>query len=330
VFGFVSLTNPNTFPVNADEDLLDLGSWPPELDRDAVEPALLAFAEVAGEAVDYELVIVSDFEGQVRARLEPEEAAAYFQDRGDYGTAMAKTLPQADGRVVVVFDVRLFARGAAHAVEATFRHEALHVVLLGNGENTFDSRASLAGRSGLSPELVAMAGIAVEEFRVQLVVYERFPDDPWGSFQALCAASHNAINRAAVEYYWDPGKDVQAFRTAVLTAFAAMSTQVGYVAAQLQVGGLPTPSLEDGRLDERMLGEPWKQVIARLRELASAEERVERGELEGAVLAVAGLLAEWLRQIGFKDEPLEDGTLFFHVFEHEDWVRHGVVGKELG
>jgi hypothetical protein len=101
-----------------------------------------------------------------------------------------------------------------------------------------------------------MAGIAVEEFRVQLVVYERSPDDPWGSFQALCAASHDAIHRAAVDYYWDPGKDVQAFRTVVPRAFEAMSTQVGYAAAQLQVSGLPTPSLEDGRLDERMLGEP--------------------------------------------------------------------------
>lgn len=119
--------------------------------------------------MDYELVIASDFEGEVKSAFEPEEAEAYFQDRGDYGIAMAKTLPQADGRVVVVFDVRLFAQGAAHPVEATFRHEALHVVLLGNGENTFDSRASLAGRSGLAPELVAMAGIAVEEFRVQLV-----------------------------------------------------------------------------------------------------------------------------------------------------------------
>lgn len=290
----------------------------------------MAFAEVAGEAVDYELVITSDFEGQVRAHLEAEEAAAYFQDRGDYGTAMAKTLPQADGRAVVVFDVRLFARGAAHPVEATFRHEALHVVLLGNGENTFDSRASLAGRSGLAPELVAMAGIAIEEFRVQLAVHERFPDDPWGSFQTLCAASHDAIHRAAVDYYWDPVKDVQAFRTAVLTAFAAMSTQVGYVAAQMQVGGLPTPSLEDGRLDERMLGEPWKQVIARLQELPSAEERIERDELEKAVLTVAGLLDEWLIQIGFKDEPLEDGTIFFHVFEHEDWVQRGVVGEGFG
>jgi len=152
----------------------------------------------------------------------------------------------------------------------------------------------------------------------------------FGSFQALCAASHDAIHRAAVDYYSDPGKDVQAFRTAVLTAFAAMSTQIGYVAAQLQISGLPTPSLDDGRLDERMLGEAWKQVIARLRELPSAEKRVERDELEGAVLAAAGLLAEWLGQIGFKDEPLEDGTLFFHVFEHEDWVQRGVVGEELG
>jgi hypothetical protein len=313
--------------MDAEEDPLGLNLWPPELDRDAVGPALQAFAEIVGDAEDYELIITSDFEEQVRERMEPELAAAFHQDRGAYGKAMAKTLREHDGRVVVVLDVRLFARDAAHPAEATFRHEALHVLLIGNGENTFDSRASLAERTDLSPELVAMAGIAVEEYRVQLAVYDRFPHDPCGSFQGLCATSHDAIHEAAVEYCSDPSKDVQPFRVAVLAAFGAMSTQAGYVAAQLQVGGLPTPVLDDDRLDERMLGEPFKQVIASLRELPPADERVERGELEAAVLRVAGLLAEWLRHIGFEDEPLDDdGGLFFHVYEHEDWVRRGTVG----
>lgn len=281
--------------MDAEEDPLGLDSWPPELDRDAVGPALRAFAEVVGDTEDYELIITSDFEEQVRERMEPELAAAFYQDRGAYGKAMAKTLREHDGRVVVVFDVQLFARDVAHPAEATFRHEALHVVLIGNGENTFDSRASLAERSELSPELVATAGIAVEEYRVQLAVYGHCPNDPWGSFHALCAAGHDAIHRAAVAYFWDPGKDVQQFRTAVMTAFAAMSTQAGYVAAQLQVGGLPTPGLDDARLDERMLGEPFRQVIASLHELPAADEGVERGELERAVLRVAGWLGEWLR-----------------------------------
>ena len=166
--------------MDAEGDPLDLESWPPELDRDAVGPALQAFAEAVGDDVECELVITSDFEGQVRDRMEPEIAAAYFQDRGDYGTAMAKTLRAADGRVSVVFDVRLFARGAAHPVPATFRHEALHVLLGREGESTFDSRGSLAERCELSPELVAMAGVAVEEYRVQLATYYRFPDNPWG------------------------------------------------------------------------------------------------------------------------------------------------------
>ena len=151
--------------MDAEEDPLGLDSWPPELDRDAVGPALRAFAEVVGDTEDYELIITSDFEEQVRERMEPELAAAFYQDRGAYGKAMAKTLREHDGRVVVVFDVQLFARDVAHPAEATFRHEALHVVLIGNGENTFDSRASLAERSELSPELVAMAGIAVEEYQ---------------------------------------------------------------------------------------------------------------------------------------------------------------------
>jgi hypothetical protein len=313
--------------MDPEDDPPNLDAWPPELDRDAVGPALRAFAEVVGEGgEDYELIITSDFDGQVRLRMEPEHAAVYFQERGAYGTAMGKTLPLPDGRVAVIFDVRLFRRDVAHAAEATFRHEALHVLLIGNGENTFDSRGSLAAHSNVSPELIAMAGIAVEEYRVQRAVYERHPHDSWPSFEALCTASHDAIHDAATDYYWDPVKDVQAFRNVVMTAFAAMSTYAAYVAAQLQVGGLPTPELEEAPLDKRMLGEPFRRAIERLRELPSAEERVRRDDLEAAVVDVAGLLAGWLRQIGFEDEVRADGTLFFHVHEHGDWVRRERVG----
>lgn len=110
--------------MDAEGDPLDLKSWPPKLDRNAVGPALRAFAE-----------------GRVHDRMEPEIAAAYFQDRGNYGTAMAKTLQAADGRVSFVFDVRLFAPGAAHRVPATFRYGALHVLLGREDESTFDSSA---------------------------------------------------------------------------------------------------------------------------------------------------------------------------------------------
>ncbi len=308
---------------------MGIESWPDTLDREAVWPALAAFVEVVGDNADYELIITSDFENQVKARLEPGYAEVFTQDRGAYGTAMAKTLRQDDGRSVVVFDVRLFAKGAAPP-DAMFRHEALHVLLNRSAENAFDSRNALAGRSAVDPDLVAMAGIAAEEYRVQRAVYERYPDDPWASFEALCEAGHNAINRAAVDYYWDPLKDVELVRNAVMTAFSAMTTQAGYVAAQFEVAALPTPSLTNRALHERMLSKPWDAVVTELRKLPGADQRISRPELDTSILRIAALLDDWLEQLGFRTEVLDDGTLFFHVYEHEDWVRRGPVRTEPG
>ena len=172
-----------------------------------------------------------------------------------------------------------------------------------------------------------MAGIAAEEYRVQRAVYERFPDDPWGSFPSLCVAGHNAIHEAAVNYYWDPTKNGQPVMETVMRAFSAMTTQAGYVAAQLEVAGRPTPSLDDPELNERMLGNQWRQVITDLRKLPPADERIDRDELETAVLRVAAGLVRWLNHMGFGAELLDNGSTYFHVYEHEDWVRRGPANK---
>jgi hypothetical protein len=309
-----------------DEDPLGLGDWPDELDRDAVLPAMEAFIEVVGDTDDCELVITSDFENQVKARLAPALAEAFAQNRGDYGTAMAKTLRH-DGRKVVVFDVRLFARGAPPP-EATFRHEAFHVLLDRSGESVWDSYSLLVSQSDVFPDLVGMASIAAEEYRIQRAVYDRFPDDPWGSFEALCEAGHNKIHEAAVAYYWDPAKDVQPVMSSVMQAFSAMTTQAGYIAAQLEEANRATPKLGNADLHERMLGEEWHTVVAELRKLPPADQRVDREELERAILRIAARFEKWLEQMGFRAEVLDEGNTFFRVYEHEDWVRRGPVQSD--
>ena len=134
--------------VSCEEDPLGLASWPNELHRDAVGPALEAFAEVVGDIrglrPDHHLGLRERGEGS----LESPFAEAFKQDRGDYGTAMAKTIRSRDCRSVVVFDVRLFTKGAPPA-DRMFRHEALHVLLNRSSENTFDSRAVLAARTSI-------------------------------------------------------------------------------------------------------------------------------------------------------------------------------------
>jgi hypothetical protein len=282
---------------------------------------------VLGDDGDNELFISSSFESEVKDRLDPAHAAVFTQDRGDYGTVMAKTLPRSDGTSVVIFDVRLFLKGLPPP-EAMFRHEAFHVLLHGCGESTNESRTQLSATADIHPDLVGMAGIAAEEYRVQRATYERFPDDPWGNFEALCVAAHNQIQDAAVSYAWDPFKDVGPIHTSVMQAFAALTTQAGYIAAQLDSSDQNTPAVGNDALHERMLGPAWDAVIHELRKLPPADRRVGRSELDVAVLAVAERFVEWFAQIGFRVELLGDGSTFFHVYEHEDWVMRDAIGTD--
>ncbi len=114
-----------------------------------------------------------------------------------------------------------------------------------------------------------------------------------------------------------------------MRAFSAMTTQAGYIAAQLEVADRATPSLRDAELHARMLGDTWYAVVAELRKLPPADERVGRDQLEQAILRIAVILDRWMEQVGFRAEVLDDGSLFFHVYEHEDCVRRGRVLPEV-
>jgi len=297
------------------DDELDLSNWPDVLDRDAVVPCLAAFAAVVGEMDDVSITMTSDFENQVKAHLEPDWAAVFTQDRGPYGRCMAKTIPVDDGDQVVVFDVSLFLRGLPHP-ERTFRHEALHVVVNRRGEALFNSRDAISNRHGIYPDLVVMAGIAADEYRVERALPSG-SEDPWCSFVVLCAASHNAIHEAAVCYFRD--HDTAAMESTVMRAFSALTVQSAYVAARVDQDAVPMPVLSDENLGKRMLGDAWSRVIAALRRLPPANVETSRQELESTQDAIARGMDEWLEGIGFGLEVLSDGH-YFHVYEHRDWV----------
>jgi hypothetical protein len=298
--------------------------WPDELDRDAAVDAMMAFYVVLGGYTDeVELIITSDFEEQVKAHLEPAWAAVFTQDRGPYGRCMAKTMLKPDGRQVVVADVHLFLKDAPSAVPV-FRHEALHALLHSRGESTNRSRETIADHDGIHPDLVAMAGIAAEEYRVERCVNpER--DELWSAFETLCGAAHDAIHQAAIAYYFD--HDVQAIWDAVMSAFGPLTVQAAYVAAWIDTDNADIPRLQHGALDRRMLGASWPQMITALRTLPDAETEIDRTALDTMVIAIAHQFVSWLDAIGFACEQLPDGQLYFHVHEHEDWTTRVAVGK---
>jgi hypothetical protein len=310
----------------ADEDIyeqLGLSDWPDVLDRDAAINAIAAFYEVLGDTEDVDLSITSDFEDQVKAHLEPAWAAVFTQDRGPYGRCMAKTITKNDGRQIVIVDVHLFLTGAP-SPEPTFRHEALHVLIHLRGESLNRSRETITDFQGVHPDLVAMAGIAAEEYRVERTVNPA-RDDLWPSFEALCVAGHDAIHKAAIAYFYE--HDVQAIWDTVMNAFSPLTVQAAYVAAWIDAERLQIPRLENDALDERMLGDAWRDVITAFRALPAADVETERNALNAIVIEIAHRLDDWLAQIGFACEQLPDGELYFRVHEHEDWTTRGAVGQ---
>jgi hypothetical protein len=239
---------------------------------------------------------------------------------------MAKTMTTPEGGQVVVADVHLFLKGAPDPV-STFRHEALHVVLAQRDESLSRSRETILDRDGLHPDLVALAGIVAEEYRVERAVPPR-AELLWAGFEALTVAAHNAIRTAAVAYFYD--HDVPAIWETVMRAFSPMTVQAAYIAAWLDAGQLPTPSLARPILADRMLGVAWPGVLAALRTLPDATIPANREALDTAVVNLAHRLDEWLEEIGFGCEQLDDGQLYFHVYEHEEWATRAFIDESPG
>jgi hypothetical protein len=308
----------------SDDDIyeeLGLSEWPDVLDREAAVESIAAFYEIVGHRKDVGLTITSEFENEVQAHLEPAWAAAFMQDRGPYGRCMAKTMTKDDGSQVVIVDVHLFLKGAPSPVP-TLRHEALHVVMHDRGESLNGSRDTIADRDGVHPDVVALAGIAAEEYRVERAVRPPW-DGLWSSFENLCAAGHNAIHKAALAYFYD--HDVEAIWDSVMRAFSPITVQTAYVAACIDSADLQTPCLDNSALDARMLGGAWRKVISAFLKLPAADVEASREEIETTVIEIAHRFDDWLRVIGFGCEQLDDGRLYFHVYEHENWVTRGIV-----
>lgn len=309
-----------------DDDPLGLEDWPEELDPDDAYASLKAFWSVLQDDSDCEVVITSNLDDEVRAEL-PEELSIHFaRDRGDYGRVAGKTIAREDGTYVVIVDAQAFRRDTPSA-ESLLRHEAHHVVLHRRQEATVRSYTRLTDKTDLHPEFLAMAGLAVEEFRVQRAVYPDFPDDPWSAFEAMCVASHDRIRTSALKLFFDPFKNIAPVKDTVMAAFTALTTQTAYIAAQLVTEARATPALKDVDLDRRLLGEPWRAVVSSLRALPPADERMSEKPLLASVLDIAAAVDVWLKHAGFS-ESVRDNATHFGIHEHKAWCLREPLSRE--
>lgn len=253
-----------------------------------------------------DLVVSGDFVQSIRDRMDdPMEATAYTTQRGA-GTVAAKTMPnKSDGRVAIVMPagfMLLDDEGAVDLRRRTLVHEFAHVAIYQAGEASNGCRQRLAGGTVAQADLVALAGIAVEEFRAELSVYEAGWQAEDQNIEDDVASAQDAFRSAA--------EMVRAsdYGGALGTAFNALNIlcqRLAYVAASLvhRCG-------REG-LDE-ILGDSPSQVFLRaLIQAPSGSKRTQRDHLDGVINAVAGSVRELLLEVGFDYRDTADQGPWF-------------------
>lgn len=297
---------------------------PDEIDADLFQRCVEIFRETAGTTRPVKITLTSDFLGQVQAALpDPEEAERYTVERLT-GEAGAKVIDQPDGSVIVVVNVGHVLKGSdVELAEATFLHEALHVLLKNMNETTHSSRLDGLEAEGVSEHFVAIAGVTAEEVRVEKVVRARYPhsDEPSLKRDFLgdqAVAFYDRARVASMKYQRD--RDVQSLMQNVISGFSDLATSCGYLAADLLASDSKLDDLEFSEaLHFLVLGERWQEVMATLMTIPPATERLRKGALDSYVRTLAGQLEAWLIEIGFKLEDTSDGYGFW-ISSPEQWA----------
>lgn len=265
------------------------------------------------------ITLTSEFTRVVRETIEDEAyAAAYEQDR-PMAFALAKTIERSDGTIRLIVFADLFLDSLPYGdPESTFVHEALHVNTMERGETLFDLRLRLAEQSlPVHENLVAAAGVAAEEYRVERVLWAQgWHEESWhlAGIDRLAKIFYNEVRTACRRYQCD--LDVLAVAKSTLEAFHALTTSSAYIAAELDETGRGPLDLKldlEDDLDGLVLGSEWRNVLAQLQRLPPADVTTPRDQLDAIALEIACSLAVWLEAIGFKIEQLGPDESHFEI-----------------
>jgi hypothetical protein len=291
-----------------------LDDLPDEFDRAALVRCIQVFNEIIEKPERVRTTVTSEFVDAVRMVHEDKEYAdAYEQDR-PLGFAMAKTIVQSDGSVDLIVDSRVFhADTPAGVPEELFEHEAHHVAISERGETLSDVRIRHQGASfPVYSDLIAMAGVACEEFRIEGLLRRKRQSPSGGhlsGFEKQARTFYREGRDACQAYQRD--LDVEAVARAVLDAFHGLATSSAYVAAELLAAGKDAADLEFSEaIDAVVLGERWRDVLVALQQLPLADIATDRAELDEHAFQVAERLSQWLKHIGFTVEAVDEGTDF--------------------
>lgn len=262
------------------------------------------------------VILSADFAATVRARTtDPIEKATYGTDRG-FGEVGAKTL-QDGNQSVIVFQAPYLAGPRVEADgervrDALIAHESHHVTLQQRGETLSDIRVrhDLSGDTAAGLFL-ALAGIAAEEYRVDLALFEEglgWAPSQTDSLGESLPVLRDAFLRAITLRY--SGEPIDRPFRDVLAAFRNLVVLAAYVAAaDVGTGGRIAPSqLEQGW--ERLIGPQYAGWRGALESIPSAAQALPRTEGDRLATSLVPLLSAWLRHIGFTMEDTYRGLYF--------------------
>jgi hypothetical protein len=296
-------------------------AFPDCFDSEALERGYEAMETIVPSMEKVRLQVAPDFTKAVRdAHPDRDYAARYEQDRGEFGSAMAKTIPQDDGVIDVIVDARVLVSGQAEGVpEQTFKHEAYHVAIRQRGE-CLDFERRDDWDNGVESNRLRVAETACEEFRVELPLCRERPSSHYDSFLALVTGVESQIRRLSRSYQNSANEpdDVAAISRGVGEQFGSLVTASGYVAAAMEATGKGLPEM-DSNIERRIVGSSGVAVIECLRGLPPADQAADVGEIEAVAREVAGKLDSWIADIGFRWEDVSGGV-HFKVLKPLKWI----------
>jgi hypothetical protein len=301
---------------------------PPEFDQEALVEAVQRFQEITGGSDRVNLTITSEFRDQVRELVEDEEYAANYEQDREHGFTLAKVIDRSDGSIHVLVYSGLFDRARPFGSPlAVLEHEALHVGVSLRGESLNDLRIRNAGTQLPVPsDVVAMAGVACEEYRVERLLAAAGHEDreSYGAlFDEAARRVFRQIARDVSEY--QEHLDVRRLAGGVLGGFHALATYTGYVAGEIAAGGLLPEEFDVADdVDALILGPTWRQVLGGMLQLPPADQPAPRLTLDDLAMKVAERLQDWLTATGF-DLREDDGFVHFEVRDPAKWI----LGPEL-
>jgi hypothetical protein len=275
-----------------------------------------------------DLVVTGNFPASVVRRFGTPNQAEHFDTKRGAGEATAMTIPL-DDRAAIVVPIGWFLdeRDAGQAKPSLemrnhlVAHEALHVALRQRGEQTHDVRSRL-GQSVAHGQFVASAGVVSEEYRVQAALHAEGPnpydnqDDLHDDLVAARAAIMDGITLRV------PDEPIDRCMRTVMDALHILAIRLAYLAASMRKpdGSVPTAppaSMASDPLWLRLIGSAWPAFAAAMAAFPEASQPTTTEVINEAVLNLADILADWIKQTGFELRDTTDDQLYFAVLRHD-------------